>query len=324
MTQPPVDRPALLITHRMTPPVEARAMRDYDTTIHQAEAVMSPQQLIQAAAGKQALMVFPADRVGREVIWDLDQSVRVIATFSVGHDHIDLQAARDRGILVANTPGVIAIATAEIALLLILNAARRAREGLDLALSGTWAGLRPTQLLGIEVHGKTLGILGMGDIGREVAQRARAFGLSIAYHNRRRLPPEQELGATYCPTPEELFELSDILSVNCPLTPDTHHLVDADRLARMRRGSILVNTARGPVVKDEDVIAALHSGQLSAVGLDVYEQEPTIAQAYQEAPNAFLMPHLGTATRETRTVMGMRCLDNLDAVFRGEIPASAL
>jgi lactate dehydrogenase-like 2-hydroxyacid dehydrogenase len=244
----------------------------------------------------------------------------MLATFSVGHEHIDLAAAHARGIVVSNTPDVLTDATADIALLLILGAARRAGEGERMIREDAWTGWAPTQMLGAHVGGKRLGILGMGRIGRAVADRARGFGMAIHYHNRQRLDPASERDAIFHATPESLLPVSDILSIHCPLTPDTRHFIDARRIDLLPAGAIVVNTARGGVIKDADLIAALQSGRLAAAGLDVFDGEPNLHPSYRSLANTFLLPHLGSATRETREAMGFRALDNLDAYFAGKIP----
>ncbi|MCA1939927.1 MAG: D-glycerate dehydrogenase, partial [Caenispirillum bisanense] len=246
--------------------------------------------------------------------------VRAVATFSVGYDHIDVAAARARGLIVTNTPDVLTEATADIALLCLLGAARRAWEAESLLRAGQWTGWTPTQLLGIHPGGKRLGILGMGRIGMAVARRAAAFGMRLHYHKRSRLPAAEEaaLGLTYHATAEDLLRVSDFLSVHMPGSPENRHFLNADRLALLPEGAVVVNTARGTVVDDAALIAALKSGRVAAAGLDVFDGEPAVNPGYLGLPNAFLLPHLGSATLETRCAMGFRALDNLDAVFRGE------
>ena len=275
--------------------------------------------------GAEALVVCPADPMPAETIAALPDSVRILASFSVGTDHIDLAAARSRGLMVTNTPDVLTDATAEIALLLMLGAARRAVEGERLARAapGTpeaWSGWTPTQLLGRQLSGKRLAILGMGRIGRAVAERARAFGLRIHYSNRSRLPPELERGAVFHADADEMLRIADVLTLHCPATAETKGWLDGRRIGLMPPGAILVNTARGALVEDCALIAALESGRLFAAGLDVYAGEPDLHPGYRALPNVFLLPHLGSATVETRNAMGWRALDNLDAFFAGREP----
>jgi lactate dehydrogenase-like 2-hydroxyacid dehydrogenase len=314
------SQPDLLITRRLPEAVETRASRDYRARLNPADTAYDAAGLVRAAQGCAGILCTTTDRVDAAVIAALPDSVRILATFSVGFEHIDLPAARARGIAVTNTPDVLTDATADIALLLILGAARRAGEGERLIRDRAWHGWAPTHMLGVDLGGKRLGILGMGRIGRAVAARARAFGMRIHYHNRTRLAPELEAGAQFHPTPEALLPVSDILSIHAPLTPQTRHFIDAARIELLPPGAIVVNTARGGVIKDDDFIAALRSGRLAAAGLDVFDGEPNLHPDYPTLPNTFLLPHLGSATRETREAMGFRALDNLDAFFAGRPP----
>jgi lactate dehydrogenase-like 2-hydroxyacid dehydrogenase len=314
------SKPALLVTRKLPEAVEARASRDYRARLNSADAALDGDGLLRAAAEADGVLCTTTDRLDAATIGKLPASVRILATFSVGFEHIDIKAARGRGLVVTNTPDVLTDATADVAILLMLGAARRASEGERLIRANAWTGWAPTQLLGSHVSGKRLGILGMGRIGRAVAHRARAFGMVIHYHNRQQLPPEAEQGAIFHETPESLLPSSDILSIHCPLTPETRHFVDAKRIDLLPLGAIVVNTARGGIVKDEDLIAALRTGRLAAAGLDVFDGEPRLNLGYRDLPNTFLLPHLGSATRETREAMGFRALDNLDAFFAGRAP----
>ncbi|WP_207458807.1 D-glycerate dehydrogenase [Azospirillum sp. SYSU D00513] len=313
-------RPVLLITRRLPEDVEARAAGGYDVRQDPSDEALAGAAIAARAEGADAILCVAGDRMGAETIAALPDSVRIIATFSVGTDHIDVQAAKARGILVTNTPDVLTDATADIALLLMLGAARRASEGERMIRDGAWTGWKPTQLLGTHLGGKRLGIVGMGRIGRAVAQRARAFGMAIHYSNRRRLPAEFESGAVFHADPEAMLEVCDVLSLHFPASPDTHHWLNAERIGKLPPGAIVVNTARGSVIDDEAVIAALKSGRLRAAGLDVFENEPKLHPGYRTLPNCFLLPHLGSATIETRNAMGFRALDNLDAFFAGAAP----
>jgi lactate dehydrogenase-like 2-hydroxyacid dehydrogenase len=313
-------KPNLLITRKLPVAVEARAARDYRARLNATDEPYGTEELVRAADGTEAILCTTTDRLDGATIGRLPDSVRILATFSVGFEHIDLAAARARGILATNTPDVLTDATADVALLLILGAARRASEGERLIRDDAWTGWAPTHLLGIHVGGKRLGILGMGRIGRAVAARARAFGMAIHYHNRQRLSPQDEHGATFHADAEDLLAVADILSIHFPLMPETRHFLDARRIALLPANAIVVNTARGGVIKDADLIAALESRRLAAAGLDVYDGEPKLHPAYRSLPNTFLLPHLGSATRETREAMGFRALDNLDAYFAGQTP----
>jgi len=250
--------------------------------------------------------------------------VRAIATFSVGYDHIDVEAAKARGIIVTNTPDVLTNATADVALLCLLGAARRQCESTAVLRGKRWGRWDATSLLGVHMTGKRLGILGMGRIGRAVAKRARAFDMEIHYSNRSQLAPELEEGAIFHHNPEDMLPLSQFLSINCPSTLETRHYLNAARIALLPNGAVVVNTARGDIVDDDALIEAAKSGKVSGVGLDVYEGEPTFNQGYLDLPNAFLLPHIGSATVDTRDAMGFRALDNLDAVFAGGEPKDKL
>src|SRR5262249_347669 len=239
-----------------------------------------------------------------ETIAKLPESIKVIATFSVGYEHIDVNACKKRGIVVGNTPGVLTDATADIALLLMLGAARGAANGEHVIRTNSWSIWGPTSMLGTHMTGKRLGIYGMGRIGQAVARRARAFDMTIHYHNRRRLPAEQEYGAIFHADAEAMLPHCDFLSINAPSSPETNGCLDAKRIAMLPDGAIVVNTARGPIVDDEALIAALKSGKLAAAGLDVYTGEPNIHPGYRSVMNAFLLPHLGSATVDTRNAMG--------------------
>jgi lactate dehydrogenase-like 2-hydroxyacid dehydrogenase len=315
-------RPVLLVTRRLPDAVLARARRDYDARINEPDQVYSAAELAERARGCDAILCAPGDALRAETVAALPASLRAISTFSVGYDHLDVAAARARGIALFHTPGVLTDATAEIALLLMLGAARRAYEGQRMLREGRWRAWTPTLLLGRGLAGARLGIFGMGRIGQAVARRARAFGMEIHYASRRRLSPELEAGAVFHADASDLLRSSDFLSLHCPASPETHHWLDAKRIALLPPGAIAINTARGSIVDDGALIAALRSGQLAAAGLDVYENEPQLDPRYLELDNAFLLPHLGSATREARDAMGNLALDNLDAFFAGR-PAPA-
>ena len=245
----------------------------------------------------------------------------MIATFSVGYEHVDVAAAAKRKILVSNTPDVLTDATADIAMLCMLGAARRAHEGTTMLRTHSWVGWEPRQLMGVHVTGKRLGILGMGRIGQAMADRARAFRMTIHYSNRTRLEPDLEKGAIFHANPDDMLAHCDFLSINAPMTPATRKWVNAERIARLPKGAIVMNTARGGVVDDEALIAALNSGHLASAGIDVFDGEPKIHAGYYGLQNAFLLPHMGSATVETRNAMGFKALDNLEAfLLRGLEP----
>ena len=313
----------ILITRKLPDAVTNRAQETYQATFNNDDEPYGVDQMIELAQEKDALLCTLTNDMSRRVIEKLPDSVCAIATFSVGYEHIDLEAAKERGIIVTNTPGVLTEATADVALLLILGASRRAREGAEM-ITAEWSGWTPTQLMGLSMQAKRLGILGMGDIGRACALRARAFGMEIHYHNRTRLSPELEEGATYHETAEELLKVSDFLSLHCPLAPDTKNFLNEKRISLLPPNPVVINTSRGPVIDDEALIAALKSGRVAAAGLDVFDGEPKLNPGYLDCKNAFLLPHLGSATIETRNAMGFTALDNLDAVFAGKEPPNKL
>jgi lactate dehydrogenase-like 2-hydroxyacid dehydrogenase len=319
-----MTKPILVITSRYPKEVEDRIDRDYNARRNPNQFPFSQHQLLSAAEGADALFITPADRLDSGFFQKVSPSVRVIATFSVGFEHIDLEAAARRKIPVAYTPGVNNEATADIAMLLLLGASRRAYEAQELVRTGAWKQpLGTDMLLGWQVGGKVLGILGMGRVGQSVARRARGFGMKIHYSNGSELPAEIAGDAVYHKDPSDLLRASQFLSLHAPETPQTRHFLNAKAISLLPPGAILVNTARGGLVVDDDLIAALKSGRVAAAGLDVYEGEPKLNPEYVSLKNTFLLPHIGSATIETRTAMGMLVLDNVDAVLTGR-PAPTL
>jgi len=311
-------KPKLLVTRRLPPAVTDRLMKEFDAVPNADDRILSPDEIIAGAQGKDALLVTPSDKVNAALIERLPASIKMIATFSVGHEHIDLVAAKKRGLPVSNTPDVLTDATADIALLLMLGAARRAYEGERAVRDATWKSWSTTYMLGVHMTGKRLGFFGMGRIGQAVARRARAFSMTIHYSNRKRLPADLEQGATFHADTEAMLPHCDFLSINAPGGADTYHWFNAERIAMLPDGAVVVNTSRGGLVDDTALIAALKSGKLFAAGLDVFENEPNLNPAYRELPNVFLLPHLGSATVETRNAMGFKALDNLSAFFAGQ------
>jgi lactate dehydrogenase-like 2-hydroxyacid dehydrogenase len=314
------ERPSVYVTRRVPDAVTARLKRDYDAEVNEADRGLSADELVAAAAGRDALIVTPPDRMDADLIGRLPDTLKAVACFSVGTNHVDLDAAKARGLTVTNTPGVLTDATAEIALLLIVGACRRAWEGQKLLRDRQWDGWKPTQLIGLELSGKRLGVVGMGRIGQAVARRAAAFGMEVHYHNRRRLAPDQEHGASFHAELDDLLSVADVLSLHCPATPETKGLLNAETIRRLPEPCVVVNTARGDVVDDDALIDALTSGRVWAAGLDVFAGEPDLDPRYYGLDNAYLLPHLGSATVETRNAMGFKCLDNLDALFAGQAP----
>lgn len=314
----------VLVTRKLPDAVEARLERDYDARFNIDDKVYSSDELVERAAGADAIIPCHTEKLTAAVIQRLPESVRAICSFSVGFDHIDLDAAKARGIIVTNTPDVLSDATAEIAMLLLLGAARRAHEGEQQIRTSTWGDWSAIGGLGIQLTGKRLGIVGMGRVGQILAKRARGFDMKIHYYNRSRLSPELEAGAIYHDSVDQLLPRCDFLSLHCPATPETFHLMNAERIGLLPDGAILVNTARGAIVDDDALIDALRSGKLFAAGLDVFNNEPSIDPRYKALENTFLLPHVGSATRETRDAMGFRALDNLDAITAGREPVDRL
>jgi lactate dehydrogenase-like 2-hydroxyacid dehydrogenase len=313
-------KPVVLVTRKLPQAIEDRLRRDYRPRLNADDRRYSDDALIAAAQGADGILTCHTERFSAGVLERLPRSVRIIATFSVGYDHIDVEAAKRRGVVATNTPDVVSEATAELTILLILGAARRASEADRLVRSGAWRDWSPGFMVGTQVTGKRLGIVGLGRVGLLTARRARGFDMTIHYHDVQRLSPEREAGAIYHPTPEELLPHCDFLAFHCVSTPQTRKMLNAARIALLPDGAIVVNASRGAVIDDDALIAALKSGKVAAAGLDVYNNEPDIHPEYRELPNTFLMPHIGTATKETRDGMGFRALDNLDAFFAGRAP----
>ena len=318
-----MTKPILVVTSHYPKDVEARIDRDYNARRNPNASLFSQQQLLSAAEGADALFITPADRLDSEFFQKVSPTVRIIATFSVGFEHINLEAAARRKISVAYTPGINNEATADIAMLLLLGASRRAYEAQELVRTGAWKPLSPDMLLGWQVGGKVLGIFGMGRVGQAVARRARGFGMKIHYSNASELPAEIAGDAVYHQNPSDLLRLSQFLSLHAPETPQTRHFLNSKAISLLPAWAIVVNTARGGLVVDDDLIAALKSGRVAAAGLDVFEGEPKLNPEYISLKNTFLLPHIGSATIETRTAMGMLALDNVEAVLNGK-PAPTL
>jgi len=313
-------KPVILVTRKLPDAVEDRIRRDYDPILNPDDVLYSSDEIIERAKGADAILPCHTEQFTADVIARLPESVQAIANFSVGYDHVDTEAAKARGLIVTNTPEVLSDATAELTMMLMLGAARRASEGERLVRTREWKDWSPSFMVGTQVTGKRLGILGFGRVGRVVAKRARGFDMEIHYNDLQRMPPELEEGAIYHQTPEDLMPHCDFLTLHCIASPETTKLLNAERIALLPDGAIVVNASRGVVINDDALIAALKSGKLTAAGLDVYNDEPNIHPEYRRLPNVFLMPHIGSATKETRDAMGFRALDNLDAIFAGREP----
>jgi lactate dehydrogenase-like 2-hydroxyacid dehydrogenase len=320
---PMSDRPSVIVTRRLPEPVEASLEELFDTTLNSLDRPFSAGDLAHALGSADAVLPTVTDRLTSEVLGAEPLKTGIIANFGVGFNNIDVEKAKARGIVVTNTPDVLTDDTADIAMTLLLSVARRAGEGERQVRAGEWTGWRPTHMLGTKVSGKTLGIVGLGRIGRAVAKRAHhGFGMRILFHRPVTVPQAviAELEAEPRDTLDELLADSDFVSLHCPSTPETHHLIDSKRLAQMKKRAFLINTARGDVVDERALAEALASGVIAGVGLDVYESEPEVLPELLQMENVVLLPHLGSATHETRTAMGMRALGNLTAFFRGDPP----
>ncbi len=314
------NKPVVLVTRKLPKSVENRLSAEFEPRFNVDDNLPDSSETLVGAKNADALLVCPTDRVDNDLISRLPESIRIIATFSVGCDHIDIAAATDRGICVTNTPDVLTDATADIAMLLLLGAARGAIWGDAMVRGATWSAWSPTKPLGIHVTGQRLGILGLGRIGRAMAKRARAFDMEIHYHGRGKLSSDLEQGAIYHANLDDFLSVCDFLSIHCSSTPDTRGLLNAKTLAKLPNCAIIVNTSRGDIIVDDALISALGSGKVAAAGLDVFTNEPNIDPRYRALDNVFLLPHLGSATIETRDAMGHRAIDNLKAFFAGRTP----
>lgn len=319
-----MSKPVLAITRRLPRDVEARAAAEFEARLSPADLPVTAADVLRISAGADALLCCPAEQLDAATIAALPASIRVIGTFSVGFDHIDLAAAKARGIPVVNTPDVLSVATAECAMLLILAAARRAGEGERLVRAGKWGGWAPTQLIGTQVSGRRLGIFGMGRIGRELARMARGFGMEVHYHDIARLPVALEQGAVFHPDDATFLPVCDVLSLNAPGGEATRFWLNAERIAKLPAGAVVANAARGTLVDDAALIGALRGGRVAAAGLDVYNGEPRLHDGYLGLENVVLLPHLGSATAATRDAMGNLVLDGIAAVLAGRVPANVV
>ena len=318
-----MKKPVLVVTTRFVKPVEARLDNEFEVRRKSDGAQFQHDELLAAAEGADALFITPFDKLDAGFFGRVAPSVKVISTYSVGVDHIDLRAAAQRHIAIGYRPTAVTDPTADIAMLLLLGASRRAFEAQELVRSGEWTVQRSGALLGWQLTGKILGILGMGRIGQAVAKRARAFGMSIHYSDPHQLPKEKAEDAVFHADPLELLGVSQFLSLHAPETEDTNHFLNAKTIALLPQGAIVINTARGGLIVDDDLIAALKCGRVAAAGLDVFEGEPKMNPGYLGLKNTFLLPHIGSATVESRTLMGMVALDNIHAVLTGK-PAPSL
>lgn len=314
-------KPRVIVTRRWPAAVEHILAERFDTTFNQGDAPLSPIQLKAAFLNFDAILPTVSDQLPASAFPDSDIRTKLIANFGVGFSHIDIGAARERDIAVTNTPGVLTDCTADIAISLLLSVARRAGEGERQLRAGDWTGWCPTHMIGTKVSGKTLGIIGMGRIGKAAAKRAHfGFDMNVVFYNRSKVDDEETraMGARQLPTIEDTLAEADFVSLHCPGGGENRHLINASRLAAMKRGAFLINTARGDVIDQDALIKALDSRKIAGAGLDVFDGEPDIPEALKLMENVVLLPHLGSATEETRVAMGMRAVENLVAFFEGQ------
>jgi len=312
------------LCRRFTSAIEKELRKRFELEVNQEDTVLTPSDIQNRALGAEVLFVTATELVTAEVMRKLQPDLKIIATLSVGYDHIDMAAARTFGIRVLHTPDVLSDACAEIALLLILNSCRRGYEADRMVRSGAWPGWGPTQLLGMGLTGRRLGIFGMGRIGRAIATRARGFGLEIHYHNRSKLAAELEEGAIFHDTLEGLLGVSDIFLIAAPGRPDLKGVIDHAHIARMPAGGVVINISRGDLINDDALIEALQSNHLFAAGLDVFANEPNIDPRYRTLDNIFLTPHIGSATHDTRDAMGWLLIRGIESINQGDVPANLL
>ena len=316
-------RPKILITRRWPKPVEKHLAERYDVTLNETDQPFETSEIRDAMTRFDAVCPTVSDRIGADVFKVTDLRTKILGNYGVGFSHIDVAACKRLGVVVTNTPDVLTECTADLAIMLMLMVARRAGEGERQLRSRSWTGWRPTHMLGTKVSGKTLGLIGFGRIGQATAVRGHhGFGMRILYHSRKRAAPEVEAatGATYAPSLDDLIRESDFISLHCPGGAETRHLLNTERLAKMKKTAFLINTARGEVVDEGTLIEALKHNRIAGAGLDVYEREPDVPNALIALNNVVLLPHLGSATAETRIAMGMRVAQNLDAFFDGKPP----
>ncbi len=318
----PAQRLSVVVTRRLPEVVETRMKELFNAELSAADEKMSREELVNAMKNADVLVPCVTDQIDSSMIAQAGERLKLIANYGAGVDHIDVASARQRGVLVSNTPGVVTDDTADMTLALILSVVRRLPEGLALMQSGKWDGWAPTALMGGRLGGRRLGILGMGRIGQAVARRAQAFGMQIHYHNRKRLRPEAEeaLEATYWESLDQMVARMDVISINCPHTPSTFHLMNARRLQLMKKDAVIVNTSRGEVIDENALTRMLRAGEIAGAGLDVFEHGSEINPRLRELENVVLLPHMGSATVEGRIEMGEKVLINIKTFADGHRP----
>jgi glyoxylate reductase len=318
----PSQRLSVVVTRRLPEVVETRMKELFNVRLRDDDTPMSRQELVEAMQSTDVLVPTIGDQIDAGMLGQAGPQLKLIANYGAGVDNIDVQTARQRGVLVSNTPGVLTDDTADMTMALILAVTRRIPEGLAMMQQGQWQGWSPTSLLGGRVGGRRLGILGMGRIGQAVARRARAFGMQIHYHNRRRLRAETEeaLEATYWESLDQMVARMDVISINCPHTPSTFHLMNARRLKLIKPDAVIVNTSRGEVIDENALTRGLRAGEIAGAGLDVYEHGHDVNPRLRELPNVVLLPHMGSATREGRVEMGEKVIINIKTFADGHRP----
>ena len=309
----------ILVIRNLLPENEERVKKLFDVKLNKEDKIYSSEEILKLSEDCDGILSFTTAKFDKALINNLPNSIKIISNYAVGFSNIDIEAATQRGIVVTNTPDVLTEATADITILLLLGASRRAYEGRKFAEKENWV-WATNFLMGKQMSNKKLGILGMGRIGRAVAQRARGFGMEIHYHNRSKLSPDLELGATYHDNIKSLFSQSDFLSINCPATAETTNLLNEETINFLPDKAVVANAARGDIIDDAAMIKAMKSGKIFALGLDVYNGEPKINEEYLQLDNLFLLPHLGSSTKRTRIDMGDRAIDNLETFFSGKTP----
>ena len=318
----PAKRLSVVVTRRLPDPVETRLKELFDAELREDDVKMTREDLVEAMKRADVLVPCVTDQIDATMLAQAGERLKLIANYGAGIDHIDVQSARQRGVLVSNTPGVVTEDTADMAIALMLSVTRKIPEGLAEMQAGAWKGWSPMAHLGTRIGGKRLGIVGMGRIGQAVARRAQAFGMQIHYHNRKRLRPEIEEGleATYWESLDQMVARMDVVSINCPHTPSTFHLMNARRLKLMKPGAVIINTSRGEVIDENALTRGLRAGEIAGAGLDVFERGHDVNPRLRELPNVVLLPHMGSATMEGRLEMGEKVILNIKTFADGHRP----
>ena len=321
-----VKKPTVFITRKLPTKIETRMMELFDTTLNETDVLLSEEQLINVFKTYEIIVPSIADKISAKVLADSGDNLKLIANFGAGTDHINLEAAKNKNIIVTNSPGLLANDTADLIMSLLLALPRRLYEGSKLVAEGNWNGWSPTKMLGKRIYGKRLGIIGMGRIGQAVAKRAKSFGISIHYHNRKQLPSdiEQLFEATYWSSLDEMIKRMDIISINCPLTKDTKKLMSKERLELMTKDSYLINTSRSEIIDEEALFYLLKNNKIAGAGLDVFRRQENGNSKLLEAPNTILIPHLGSATIEGRIEMGEKVIINIKTFIDGHNPPNRI